>query len=141
MKRFICASAVVIALVWNVVVAQETQDKPQTSPNSSNPSEQKASIVPSEGQTTAPHALYAPNPDYTARARKAGMEGTVGLQMTVTPQGTVDDVKVVKKLDPELDQQALVTVRTWKFRPATKNGQPVPVKISVSVTFSLYRHH
>lgn len=63
----------------------------------------------------------------------------MGLQLTVTEEGKGEDVKVIKSLDPGLDANAVKTVRTWKFRPATKNGQPAPVHISVMLSFELYR--
>ena len=70
---------------------------------------------------------------------KSRLHGQVGLQLTVTEAGKVEDVKVIKSLDPELDANAVKTVRTWKFRPATKNGQPAPVHIRVMLSFELYR--
>jgi TonB family protein len=69
----------------------------------------------------------------------AGIEGLVGLQLTVTEQGKAEDVKVIKTLDPELDANAVRTVRTWKFQPATKDGKPTAVQIKVTVSFRLYK--
>jgi len=37
-----------------------------------------------------------------------------------------------------LDQSALETVRTWRFEPGTKDGQPVPVWMYIEVNFRLY---
>jgi TonB family protein len=34
---------------------------------------------------------------------------------------------------------AIETVKTWKFKPATRNGVPVPVRVVVEVTFRLFR--
>ena len=62
------------------------------------------------------------------------------LQLTVTQEGKVENVKVIKTLDPDLDANAVRTVRMWKFRPATKNGQPTAVQIKVMVSFRLYKH-
>ena len=72
------------------------------------------------------------------RARKKKLRGTVILAIIVTPEGNVGDVKVVRGFDPEMDQNALNTVRTWKFEPTTKDGKPVAVAINVEASFKLY---
>lgn len=87
---------------------------------------------------TRPRAIYAPPPPYTAAARKAKIDGTVQLAVTVTANGDVDDVRVVKGLDRSLDEQAVETVRTWKFNPGTMDGTPVKSDIDVEVSFHLY---
>ena len=87
---------------------------------------------------TAPKGTYMPNPEYTERARKKKLRGTVILAIIVTPEGNVGDAKVVRGFDPEMDQNALNTVRTWKFEPTTKDGKPVAVAINVEATFNLF---
>ena len=86
---------------------------------------------------TAPKAIYHPDPEYTDRARRKKISGSVVLSIVVTPEGTVRDAKVTTSLDKDLDQQALNAVNTWKFEPATKDGKPVPVRISVEMTFRI----
>jgi TonB family protein len=135
----------VALLAGSIYLIAQTQDQPPSSsqptnpaPNSTPPAQNDHS--PQGGsRTTPPHAIFSPNPDYTAKARMAGIEGLVGLQLTVTEQGKAEDVKVIKTLDPELDANAVRTVRTWKFRPATKDGQPTAVQIKVTVSFQLYK--
>lgn len=87
---------------------------------------------------TKPRAIYAPSPPYTDQARKAKMEGTVQLKVTVAANGGVDDVRVVKGLDRGLDEQAVETVRTWRFNPGTMDGTPVKSDVDVLVSFHLY---
>jgi len=87
---------------------------------------------------TAPKATYAPNPQYVEKARKEKINGSVVLSMIVTAEGKVRDVKVVKSLDPGLDNQAVVTVGTWRFEPGLKNGKAVAVRLKTEVTFRLY---
>jgi periplasmic protein TonB len=86
---------------------------------------------------TAPKPLYHPDPEYTDRARKKKISGTVLLSIVVTPEGTVRDAKVTTSLDKDLDQQALNTVNTWKFQPATKDDKPVSVRLAVEMTFRI----
>ena len=89
---------------------------------------------------TAPKPVYTPDPEYSEKARKKKINGTVVVAMivTFTQEGTVRDVKFAKSLDAGLDKQALAAVRTWKFEPATKDGKPVAVHLNVDVSFSLY---
>ena len=87
---------------------------------------------------TAPKPVYTPDPEYSERARKKKVNGTVVVAMIVTPEGRVRDVKIAKSLDEGLNKQALAAVRTWKFEPATKDGKPVAVHLNVDVSFRVY---
>jgi len=51
--------------------------------------------------------------------------------------GLVSDVKVAQPLDDELDQQAVEAMRQWTFKPGTKDGKPVAVRVDVQMTFTL----
>lgn len=86
---------------------------------------------------TAPHPIHTPNPEYTDRARKKKLQGTVLVALVVTSEGEPRDVAVIKKLDPGLDGKAMEAVRSWKFEPATKDGKPVAVHLQVEVQFRL----
>jgi periplasmic protein TonB len=87
---------------------------------------------------TAPKLVYVPNPEYTEKARKEKIRGFVVLSMVVTAEGTVRDPHIAASLTEDLDQQALAAVSIWKFKPATKDGKPVAVRIKTSITFNLY---
>jgi protein TonB len=90
------------------------------------------------GNVSAPIPIYKPEPPYSEQARKAKYQGTVVLWIVVDAQGAVTDAQVVKPLGMGLDQNAVTTVRTWKFKPAMRNGAPVPVKVMVEVSFRLF---
>jgi TonB family protein len=51
--------------------------------------------------------------------------------------GNVARAKVTRPLGKGLDEKALEAVRRWKFKPATYNGEPVPVQVQAEVTFRL----
>jgi TonB family protein len=55
------------------------------------------------------------------------------------PDGTVGDVRVTKSLDPifGLDQEAIKAARGWRFAPGTRQGQPVPVLVTIELSFTL----
>ena len=90
------------------------------------------------GGVSAPRAIYAPDPEYSEEARKAKYQGTVVLWCVIGPDGRVHEVRVQRSLGLGLDEKAIDAVRTWKFDPAKKDGQPVAVQINVEVNFRLY---
>jgi TonB family protein len=55
----------------------------------------------------------------------------------VNTDGTVGDVRVIRGLDAELDAIALEATRQWRFESGTSNGQPVPVVVSIELTFKV----
>lgn len=85
-----------------------------------------------------PRAIYQPDPDYSDEARKAKYQGVVVLSITVGADGRVYNPTVARSLGLGLDEKAKEKVLTWKFEPATKDGKPVPVLVSVEVSFNLY---
>lgn len=90
------------------------------------------------GGVSAPIPIYKPEPAYSEEARKAKYQGTVVLWIVVDATGAVTDCRVVKPLGLGLDEKAVETVRTWKFKPALRNSTPVPVRVMVEVSFRLF---
>jgi TonB family protein len=90
------------------------------------------------GSISAPIPTYQPVPTYSEEARKAKYQGTAVLWIVVDAKGDVTDCRVVKPLGLGLDEKAVETVRTWKFKPAMRNGVPVPVRVIVEVFFRLF---
>jgi TonB family protein len=90
------------------------------------------------GGVSAPIPIYNPTPAYSEEARKAKYQGTVVLLIVVDAQGIVTDAHVVRPLGLGLDEKALETVRTWKFKPGMRNMVPVPVRVIVEVSFRLF---
>jgi len=90
------------------------------------------------GDVTAPVPIFKPEPPYSEAARKDKIQGTILLAVVVDAQGNVKKVHVDVPLRPDLDANAVKAVRTWKFKPATRKGKPVPVDLSVEVMFRLF---
>lgn len=85
-----------------------------------------------------PELIYQPLPPYTEEARKNRIEGAVLLEVIVRKDGTIDSPQIVRALGYGLDESAVKTVMTkWKFKPGTKDGQPVDVRALIEVYFRL----
>jgi len=75
---------------------------------------------------------------YPTIAQEQGIQGRVTLRFVVKPDGSVDDVQVVKGLDPSCDKEAVRVVKKMpKWIPGKQNGNPVYVYFSLPVTFKL----
>jgi TonB family protein len=88
--------------------------------------------------THPPIRIYTPEPEFSEEARRKRISGSVRLSLTVSPNGTVEDIEITKSLGHGLDEQALRAVQQWRFEPASKDGKPVSARIFVEVMFSLY---
>jgi TonB family protein len=91
------------------------------------------------GGVTAPELISKTEPEYTAEARAANLQGTVVLYAEVTPAGDVINPRVIRSLSLGLDEKAIESVRQWKFKPGLKGGQPVTVAATLQVGFDLSR--
>lgn len=87
-----------------------------------------------------PTALRQPEPKYTSDAMQRKLQGAVELEAVVRADGTVGEVRVSRSLDPchGLDDEAIDAAKRWRFSPATKDGQPVAVRITIVMTFRLH---
>jgi periplasmic protein TonB len=90
------------------------------------------------GDVKAPQLVNRVEPSYPEAARKARMEGVVILEAIITANGNVEEVKVLKSMNPLLDAAATRAVQQWRYRPATLNGRAVRVYLTVTVTFNLH---
>ena len=96
-------------------------------------------LIPRVGNgISIPHATYMPDPEFSDTARHAKHQGTLVLWLIVDQYGVPQHVRIAKPLGLGLDENAVKTIRTWKFDPAIKDGVPVAVQINVEVSFMLY---
>ena len=98
---------------------------------------QSGEIFKVGGGVTAPKVLARADPQYTAEATEAKLEGTVLLSVVIGTDGIARDLKVIKSLGSGLDEKALDAVKLWYFAPGTKDGQPVNVRAQIEVNFRM----
>jgi len=98
----------------------------------------KSSTLKSNVRT---HPVYEsnPTPDYPARARELGQQGTVILLLLISADGSVNEAKVSESSGYSLlDESALNTVeRKWQFTPGTLNGKPADCWVRVPIKFNI----
>jgi TonB family protein len=76
------------------------------------------------------------NPEYPPEARVAGARGIVILEIVIDAQGRVSSVEVVRSVPP-FDEAAMTAVRQWEYEVTRVDGRPVPVRLTVPITFAL----
>ena len=75
---------------------------------------------------------------YPAAAQRAGIEGTVYVEFTVTRDGEVEDLKVLRSPHETLSEEALRVIREEaSFEPGKQRNRPVNVRMSLPIRFSL----
>ena len=81
----------------------------------------------------------SPRPSYMADALRANVQGLVVLEAIVLPDGSVGEVRVKRSLDQRygLDNEAVATLKKWRFVAGMKDGVAVPVVIEVEMSFTI----
>jgi TonB family protein len=85
-----------------------------------------------------PRPTYTPVPDFSAQARHAKFQGTVVLGILIDKAGKISRIRLDRPVGMGLDENAMESVKQWRFSPATRNGEPVAVAMSIEVGFNLY---
>src|SRR5215813_6654169 len=86
---------------------------------------------------TPPEVLYYADPFYTRTAREKKIEGTVTIEASFDVRGCMKVLRTVKTVGFGLDENAVTALRSWRFSPAKRNGEPVEAIAQIDVDFSL----
>jgi len=78
------------------------------------------------GDVKAPRPISTPVP---APPESVDKQLRVRLSFVVTPDGSVENVQLLKRSTPDFDDFAVNVVSKWRFEPATKDGKPVAVRL------------
>ncbi len=92
-------------------------------------------LVKLTGSVKPPSVISRVPPVYTQDARLANYHGRVVISYEVWPDGLAHQIKIVLGAGFGLGEKAAEALSQWKFRPATKNGQPVAVLETISLNF------
>ena len=128
-------TALTIFVLTALVTAQAPQEKLPTTPSG----EPIYKLAPGNG-IRPPRAIYTPEPDFSERARKKQIQGTVKISGYVGTDGKFHNAKVLQSVEKGLDDNALAVVQRWKFTPCTRDGQPVNCSTAVEISYNLYQN-
>lgn len=80
------------------------------------------------------------NIKYPVEAQKKGISGRVIVQFVIMEDGTLDQAKVIRGVDPLLDEEALRVVKSMpKWKPGMDRGEAVKVRFTAPIMFNLSR--
>lgn len=93
--------------------------------------------IASTDPLSGPVPVKKVDPRYPPDLKKERVEGEVILYAVIRGDGSVDNIQLVRGIDPQLDANAVSALRQWKFRPAEKAGSPVDLEAIVHIPFRL----
>ena len=78
-------------------------------------------------------------PQYTADAVRARVQGSIFVDCVVQPTGSCTNIQVKHSFRPAfgLDEEAIKAAAQWRFRPGLREGQPVPVLVTLEIMFTI----
>ena len=135
--HFVALSAILLLASGNAIA--QSNAKSATVHGENNPVFINVDPVPVfPGGQAALMKFINENLRYPAAAIENGIQGRVVVQFVVKKDGSVGDVKVIRGIDPTLDQEAIRVCKTLpKFIPCIQNGIPVDVWFTIPVIFKL----
>ncbi len=110
----------------------------QAGPGGRSGAARNGSPVPAGSLDGPLQAIARKQPGYPPAARRQNVEGWIRVQYVVDERGSVGPVKVLAA-EPEgfFEQSVLRTVRAWRFRPGTVNGEIVQALVEQTISFRL----
>lgn len=123
-----------------MVGIDETRPAPSpTAPTAPMPAAPAAPSQSASGQANSdPVTIGKPSAPYPIEALRNGESGTVLLRVTVGADGVPYGIALANSSHSRaLDRAAMSAVRNWRFRPAMRNGQPIPATVQIPVSYNL----
>jgi TonB family protein len=118
-----------------------TQDRVQEAPPPPPEAElaRRIQALGPRPEDAMPVPVHQVPPPYPIYLRQAAIEGEALISFVVNPDGRVEAGEIVRASEAEFGPAALEAVRQWRFAPAIKDGQPVPLRMQVPIIFSLQK--
>jgi periplasmic protein TonB len=104
----------------------ETAPSPSVSTTASaTPDSTRGSDSWGDGSIQIALTTYSPSPAPDLSVLPHGVQGDVVVDVTIDPSGKVADLAVLRTLGYGIESSVIGTLKTWTFRPATKDGTPI----------------
>jgi TonB family protein len=139
--RMSATSAALVVFVtgtaWTVGGAASPR-RPQQAQQAQQGQQGQHVYAPGNG-VSLPVVIKEVHPVYTSEAKAAKLQGTVAMECVVGLDGTANDITIIRSLDDTygLDDQAVRALKEWRFKPGRKAGEPVAVRVTIEMTFTL----
>jgi protein TonB len=96
-----------------------------SAPEAATPDSTSGSDSWGSGSIQIALTTYSPSPAPDLSVLPHGVQGDVVVDVTIDPSGKVADLAVLRTLGYGIESSVIGTLRTWTFRPATKDGTPI----------------
>ena len=131
-RCILCQTVSILALVLTAGCRSVPPLHPATAEESKAPLEKGPIHVAS----TSSRMIHYVRPIYPKAAKKAHIEGTVRFEVLISKTGELREIHLVSG-DSILVPAALEAVKQWRYAPTLLNGEPVEVKTTVDINFTL----
>lgn len=131
LSRFFARQAAVAT-----VAASRAETEKEPLPPANQPDADGNYRVGSEVRVPKRLVEESPRTEYPDEARAVGLEGTVIMELWVDETGRVVRARMLRGI-PMLEDAAVAVVMQWRFEPAVVSGKPVPVRMTVTHSFTL----
>jgi outer membrane biosynthesis protein TonB len=111
------------------------QEDAQLAPIYNSQDERRTHAVKAGGEIIPPKLILQPEVDYSDYGRENHIQGPCSFSLIVDEHGLPRDIKVITPIEPSMLTNAAKAVLGYRFKPATKNGMPVPVSITIEIDF------
>jgi protein TonB len=101
------------------------------------PPPKRPKAVPLHKLTTMPGFARKVEPVYPESLRSAGIEGKVLVEVVVTAQGAIMEIRILKSDNDEFSQAVINAIESSSFITGRVDGKPVPVKVQIPFSFKL----
>lgn len=95
-------------------------------------------IAPYNQDDGGPVLSIAYTPVYPTELRQSGIEGTVTIEFVINTLGDVVDPFVYSTTEEGFNEEALRSLKIWKFIPARQGGKPISVRVRQPIVFKFY---
>jgi TonB family protein len=136
------ATAILIAASLAAAAPQKVASQEPASPPGAVPSPAPAPAAAPSNVRVAGRDVPAPkrtrfvSPVFPLEAQAAGQRGIVIIELVIDEAGKVSTADVLRSVPP-FDEAALTAARQWEYEITKVDGKPVPVRLTVPITFAL----
>ena len=122
----------VTAKVGNTLTKKEDDKELQDDESDSLPQAAEEFLI-----TSMPRAINEVRPEYPKWAKEQKVSGSVIFEILIDKNGDVRQAKLVRGLNPKLDQLAKAAILKFKFKPAYIEKKPAAVRIKYAIKYLL----